>query len=85
MLKLIAKQSDEFLEEIHNEIAGFTEEKSALEELLPDESERDRLRTVEVPALEKQLANEEEQLETSSKAAENVSLPLHWIAPDIHA
>lgn len=72
MAKRLELSSQGALDTLEEEIRWSDERVRSLQSLLPKEASRDRLKSHEVPALEKQLAAEESKLEEASKLAEVV-------------
>jgi hypothetical protein len=74
MNKRLEKSSQQALDSLKEEVQWSENHVRTLQALLPKESARDQLKGVEVPALEKQLAEEESKLDAASKDAERVCL-----------
>lgn len=72
MAKRLAKAEEASLEELKKDIKWCEDSVRSLQALLPKEAARDRLKSEEVPALEKRLADEESKLEEASRSAETV-------------
>lgn len=73
MTKRLEKSSQDHLDALQGDIRWCEEQVRSLQALLPKEGARDRMKTIEVPSLEKQLASEEAKLDAESKLAESVS------------
>ncbi|KAF8322507.1 hypothetical protein DL93DRAFT_2123877 [Clavulina sp. PMI_390] len=73
MTKLIGKSEESQLNQTREDLAWCEEHMRSLQALLPKEANRDRLKSKEVPALEKEYASLQNQLEESSQEAEKAS------------
>jgi hypothetical protein len=77
MAKRLEKSSQDSLDALKTDIRWCEERVRSLQALLPKEAARDRIKTQDIPALEKQLAENESKLDPASKRAETVDiLPL---------
>lgn len=76
MAKRLEKSSEDALDGLKNDIRWCEDHVRSLQALLPKEAARDRLKSQDIPALEKQLADNESKLDAASKRAESVSLCL---------
>jgi DNA repair protein RAD50 len=68
----IQKASKSSIEEVTDELAEWEKELARLQDLLPIDATRERLKTVEIPALEAQKSDQEALLPDAAASAEKV-------------
>lgn len=72
MNKRLEQSSAEMLNSVKQDVEYNENRVRSLQAFLPKEATRDQLKTKEIPALEKQLAEQESLLEQASREAEQV-------------
>lgn len=75
------KSSPDIIKANEEELAEWEAEVDRLQKLRPVQVTRDRLKTVEVPTLEREIAEQESAVEAATSEADRVSPPISYDTP----
>ncbi|KAH0832358.1 P-loop containing nucleoside triphosphate hydrolase protein [Lanmaoa asiatica] len=79
----IRKNSPEVVENESNQLKEWQTELSRLEDFLPHQASRDRVRNGEIPVLEKQIKTAESEIPSASEQSEQVAQKVNDIKKDV--